>query len=163
MAIHPEQRLSVTFSIYLSVVGSAYAISSLLTLLQSRSVPAGAWRYGDHPEDDKVAGPFLLMAVTRRAASCSPRPSTPRTELVVDQQSSRPDRRPDLGLITPISLAWSPDTANPRHLSAAVLEHPFCVGVLALHQRRRDQPRRHDDEALLRPDLPVVARTVSAR
>jgi voltage-gated potassium channel len=33
----PAQRLWVTFSIYLSVVGWAYAIGSLLTLLQDRS------------------------------------------------------------------------------------------------------------------------------
>jgi voltage-gated potassium channel len=33
----PAQRLWVTFSIYLSVIGWAYAIGSLLTLLQDRS------------------------------------------------------------------------------------------------------------------------------
>ena len=42
------QRLWVTFSIYLSVVGWAYAIGSLLTLLQDRA-SGRRWRCGGSP------------------------------------------------------------------------------------------------------------------
>ena len=54
------------------------------------------------------------------------------------------------------------DAGNPHHLSAAGLAHPFCVGVLALTNDDETNLAVTMAAALLRPDLPVVARTVSA-
>jgi hypothetical protein len=74
----PEQRLWVTFSIYLSVVGWAYAIGSLLTLLQDRSFPAGPGAATVQPEGGAAAGALsCCWPATAARASCSPRPSTP--------------------------------------------------------------------------------------
>ena len=44
------QRLWVTVTIYLTVIGWAYAIGSLLALLQDRALPAGARPAALHPQ-----------------------------------------------------------------------------------------------------------------
>jgi voltage-gated potassium channel len=54
------------------------------------------------------------------------------------------------------------DAANPHHLSAAGLDHPFCAGVLALTNDDETNLAVTMTAALLRPELPVVSRTVSA-
>ena len=72
-----DQRLWVTFSIYLSVIGWAYAIGSLLTLLQDRVVPAGAGAAAVHPQGGAAARAVPAarrLRPGRRAAR--PRPST---------------------------------------------------------------------------------------
>jgi hypothetical protein len=54
------------------------------------------------------------------------------------------------------------DAANPHHLSAAGLDHLFCAGVLALTNDDETNLAVTMTARLLRPDLPVVSRTVSA-
>jgi Trk K+ transport system NAD-binding subunit len=54
------------------------------------------------------------------------------------------------------------NAANPHHLTAAGLDHPFCSGVLALTSDDETNLAVTMTAALLRPDLPVIARTVSA-
>ena len=77
MAVHPAQRLWVTFSIYLSVVGWAYAIGSLLTLLQDRSFRQALALRRFTGKVARLREPFLLMAGYGRAGrTARPRPST---------------------------------------------------------------------------------------
>jgi voltage-gated potassium channel len=54
------------------------------------------------------------------------------------------------------------DAANPHHLSAAGLGHPSCAGVLALTNDDETNLAVSMAAALVRPDLPVVTRTISA-
>src|SRR4029453_11427037 len=53
------------------------------------------------------------------------------------------------------------DARNPHHLGVAGLGHPCCEGVLALTDDDEANLAVTMAAALLRPDLPVVARTVS--
>jgi len=159
----PAQRLWVTFSIYLSVVGWAYAIGSLLTLLQDRAFrQALAMRRFTR----KVAGlrePFFLMAGYGRAGELLAKDfdALGGQLVVIDDSSDRIDAL-ELGSYHSDIPGLAADAANPHHLNAAGLEHPSCAGVLALTNDDETNLAVTMTAALLRPDLPVVSRTVSA-
>src|SRR4029077_15149019 len=53
------------------------------------------------------------------------------------------------------------DVRNPHHLAVAGLDHPYCSGVLALTSDDEVNLAVTMAAALLRPELPVIARTVS--
>jgi Trk K+ transport system NAD-binding subunit len=81
--------------------------------------------------------------------------------VVIDESSDRVDAL-DLGSYHADIPGLVADASNPHHLSAAGLEHPFCAGVLALTNDDETNLAVTMTAALLRPDLPVVSRTVSA-
>jgi voltage-gated potassium channel len=159
----PGQRLWVTFSIYLSVVGWAYAIGSLLTLAQDRSFrQALALRRFTR----KVAGlrePFLLVVGYGRAGELLAKDfdALGQQLVVIDESPDRVDAL-DLGTYHADIPGLAAAAANPHHLSAAGLDHPFCAGVLALTNDDQTNLAVTMTAALLRPDLPVISRTVSA-
>ena len=158
-----EQRLWVTFSIYLSVVGWAYAIGSLLTLLQDRSFRQALALRRFTRKVARLRQPFLLMAGYGRAGELLAESfdALGQQLVVVDQSADRVDAL-DLGAYRADIPGLVADAANPHHLSAAGLDHPFCAGVLALTNHDETNLAVTMAAALLRPDLPVVARTVSA-
>jgi voltage-gated potassium channel len=53
------------------------------------------------------------------------------------------------------------DAGDPGHLAVAGLGHPYCEGVLAITDNDEANLAAAQAAALLRPDLPVVTRTVS--
>jgi voltage-gated potassium channel len=79
---------------------------------------------------------------------------------VIDESSDRIDAL-DLGSYHADIPGLVADGANPHHLSAAGLEHPSCAGVLALTNDDETNLAATMTAALLRPDLPIVSRTVS--
>src|SRR5215210_6497282 len=81
--------------------------------------------------------------------------------VVVDESPDRIDAL-DLGSYHADIPGLVADAANPHHLSTAGLDHPFCAGVLALTNDDETNLAVTMAAALLRPDLPVVSRTVSA-
>jgi voltage-gated potassium channel len=159
----PAQRLWVTFSIYLSVVGWAYAIGSMLTLVQDRSFrQALAFRRFTR----KVEGlrePFLLVAGFGRAGELLAKDFDELGQqiVVIDESSDRVDAL-DLGSYHADIPGLAADASNPHHLSAAGLGHPFCSGVLALTNDDETNLAVTMTAALVRPDLPVITRTISA-
>jgi len=158
----PAQRLWVTVTIYLSVVGWAYAIGSMLTLLQDRSFrQALALRRFTH----KVAGlrePFLIVVGYGRAGELLAKAfdALGQQLVVVDESPDRVDAL-DLAAYRSDIPGLVADAGNPHHLSAAGLDHPRCAGVLALTDNDQTNLAITMTVALLRPDLPVVSRTVS--
>ena len=158
----PAQRLWVTFSIYLSVVGWAYAIGSLLTLLQDRSFRQALALRRFTRKVSRLREPFLLMAGYGRAGELLAKAfdTLGQQLVVIDESSDRIDAL-DLGSYHSDIPGLVADAANPHHLSAAGLDHPFCAGVLALTNNDETNLAVTMTAALLRPDLPVVARTVS--
>jgi voltage-gated potassium channel len=159
----PAQRLWVTFSIYLSVVGWAYAIGSLLTLLQDRSFRQALALRRFTRKVSRLREPFLLMAGYGRAGELLAKAfdTLGQQLVVIDESSERVDAL-DLGSYHSDIPGLVADAANPHHLSAAGLDHPFCAGVLALTNDDETNLAVTMTAALLRPDLPVVSRTVSA-
>ena len=159
----PGQRLWVTFSIYLSVVGWAYAIGSLLTLLQDRSFRHALALRRFTGKVARLREPFLLLVGFGRAGELLAKDfdALGQQLVVIDESSDRVDAL-DLGSYHADIPGLVADAANPRHLSAAGLEHPYCAGVLALTNDDETNLLVTMTAALLRPDLPVVSRTVSA-
>jgi voltage-gated potassium channel len=158
----PAQRLWVTFSIYLSVVGWAYAIGSLLTLVQDRSFRHALALRRFTRKVARLREPFLLMAGYGRAGELLTKSfdALGQQLVVIDESSDRIDAL-DLGSYHADIPGLRADAANPQHLSAAGLEHPSCAGVLALTNDDETNLAVTMTAALVRPELPVVSRTVS--
>ncbi|HEY5820502.1 MAG TPA: NAD-binding protein [Propionibacteriaceae bacterium] len=159
----PAQRLWVTFVIYLSVVGWAYAIGSLLTIVQDRSFRQALALRRFTGKVARLREPFLLVVGYGRAGELLAQAfdALGQQLVVVDESADRIDAL-DLGSYHADIPGLVADAANPHHLNAAGLEHPFCSGVLALTNNDETNLAVTMTAALLRPDLPVVSRTVSA-
>ena len=158
------QRLWVTFSIYLSVVGWAYAIGSLLTLIQDRSFRQALALRRFTGRVARLREPFLLLVGYGRAGELLAKDfDALGQQLVVDRRVVRSDRRARSGFLPRRHPGPGgrrrqpapPDRGRPRpSLSAA--------GVLALTNDDQTNLAVTMTAALLRPDLPVISRTVSA-
>lgn len=157
------QRLWVTFTIYLSVVGWAYAIGSLLTLLQDRAFRQALALQRFTRKVARLREPFFLMAGYGQAGELLAKDfdALGQQLVVIDSSSDRVDAL-DLGSYHADIPGLVADASNPHHLASAGLDHPFCAGVLALTDDDETNLAVTMAAALLRPDLPVVARTVSA-
>jgi Trk K+ transport system NAD-binding subunit len=158
----PAQRLWVTFSIYLSVIGWAYAIGSLLTLIQDRSFRQALALRRFTGKVARLREPFLLIVGYGRAGELLAEDfdALGQQLVIVDESSDRIDAL-DLGSYHADIPGLVADAANPHHLTAAGLDHPFCAGVLALTNDDQTNLAVTMSAALLRPDLPVISRTVS--
>jgi voltage-gated potassium channel len=156
------QRLWVTFAIYLSVVGWAYAIGSLLTLLQDQSFRQALALRRFTGRVARLREPFLLLVGFGRAGELLAKAFDGLgTQLVViDESADRVDAL-ELGSYHADIPGLVADAANPHHLASAGLESPFCRGVLALTNSDETNLAVTMSAALLRPDLPVIARTIS--
>jgi Trk K+ transport system NAD-binding subunit len=162
---HPftgAQRLWVTATIYLTVIGWAYAIGSLLTLLQDRAFRQALALQRFTRTVSRLREPFLLIVGYGRTGRLLGHSldALGRRFVVLDSSAERVDAL-DVDSYHADVPGLVADAGDPRTLGLAGLEHPGCEGVLALTA---------DDEvnlvvtmtaALLRPDLPVIARTVS--
>ena len=157
------QRLWVTFSIYLSVIGWAYAIGSLLTLLQDRAFRQALAFRGFTRRVARMSEPFWLLAGYGRAGELLSKDfdALGQQVVVIDQSSDRVDAV-DLGAYHMDIPGLVADASNPHHLNAAGLAHPFCAGVLAMTNDDETNLAVTMTVALLRPDLPMITRTISA-
>ena len=158
-----NQRMWVTISIYLTVVGWAYAIGSLLALVQDRAASARRWRCSTSPARSGGCGePFLLIAGYGQTGELLARSldALGRRFVVIDSDSGRIDDL-DLDAYHADVPGLVGDARDPGHLAVAGLGHPYCEGVLALTDDDEANLAVTMTAALLRPDLPVIARTVS--
>jgi voltage-gated potassium channel len=157
-----NQRMWVTISIYLTVVGWAYAIGSLLALVQERSFRQAIALQHFTRKVRRLGEPFLLIAGYGQTGELLARSldALGRRFVVVDNDSGRID---DLYLDS--YHADVPglvgDAGDPGHLAVAGLGHPCCEGVLAITDNDEANLAVTQAAALLRPDLPVITRTVS--
>jgi voltage-gated potassium channel len=159
----PAQRLWVTFSIYLSVIGWAYAIGALLTLVQDRAFRQALALRRFTGKVARLREPFLLMAGYGRAGELLAKDfdALGQQLVVIDESPNRVDAL-DLGSYHSDIPGLVADASNPQHLAAAGLDHPFCAGVLALTNDDETNLAVTMTAALLRPELPIVSRTISA-
>lgn len=157
-----NQRMWVTISIYLTVIGWAYAIGSLLALLQDRAFRHALALQHFRRKVNRLREPFLLVAGYGRTGELLGHSfdALGRRFVVLDSDENRVD---DLELASyradvPALVA---DARDPGHLGVAGLDHPRCEAVLALTDDEETNLAVVMTAALLRPDLPVVARTTS--
>ncbi len=157
-----NQRMWATISIYLSVIGWAYAIGSLLTLVQDRSFRSALALQRFRRKVRHLREPFLLFAGYGQTGELLGKAFDAMGQqfVVID---AKPERIDSLDLVSYHAdvPALTGDVSNPHHLAVAGLDNPYCSGVLALTSD--DEVNLHVTMAasLLRPELPVIARVVS--
>jgi voltage-gated potassium channel len=157
-----NQRMWVTISIYLTVVGWAYAIGSLLALVQERSFRQALALQHFTRKVRRLAEPFLLIAGYGQTGELLARSldALGRRFVVIDNDAGRID-----DLYLDAYHADVPglvgDAGDPGLLAVAGLGHPCCEGVLAITDNDEANLAITQAAALLRPDLPMITRTVS--
>ncbi|WP_209306312.1 NAD-binding protein [Blastococcus sp. CT_GayMR19] len=157
-----NQRMWVTISIYLTVVGWAYAIGSLLALLQDRSFRSALALQRFTRKVARLGEPFVLVAGYGRAGELlgHSMDALGRRFVVLDNAAERID-----GLELESYHADVPglaaDVRDPGHLGVAGLGHASCEAVVALTDDDEANLAVVMSAALLRPDVPVIARATS--
>jgi voltage-gated potassium channel len=162
---HPftaAQRLWVTASIYLTVIGWAYAIGSLLALLQDRAFRQALALQRFTRQVTRLHEPFLLIVGHGRTGELLSHAfdELGRRVVVIDSSEERIDAL-ELGSYRHDIPALVADGRDPGHLAVAGLGNLRCQAVLALTNDDEANLAVAMTAALLRPDLPVVARTIS--
>jgi voltage-gated potassium channel len=156
------QRMWVTGTIYLTVIGWAYAIGSLLSLVQDRAFrQALALRHVSR-KVTRLREPFLLVSGYGQAGETfgASLDALGRRFTVVDISESRIDALEIASYRADVPGVVG-DARDPHVLGVAGLGHPYCEGVLALTGDDEANLAVTMAAALLRPELPVVARTTS--
>ncbi|NMO52836.1 potassium channel protein [Actinoplanes sp. TBRC 11911] len=162
---HPftaAQRMWVMFAIYLTVIGWAYGIGSLLTLVQDRTFRQALALQRFTRTVARLREPFLLMVgFGQTGRLLAERLDLIGRRLVVLDTASGNIDSLDIGAYHADVPALVADVQDPRMLAVAGLEQPWCEGVLALTDDDETNLLVSMTAALVRPELPVVARTVS--
>ncbi|MFV0457468.1 MAG: NAD-binding protein [Actinomycetales bacterium] len=153
------QRLWVTISIYASVIGWAYSIGTLFSLVQDTSFrdALALQRFGRQVR--RMREPFRIVAGYGNAGRviCRVLDASAHRVVVIDSRQDRIDQ-----LATDQLAADAPgisaDISRPAMLGLAGLGHRDCAGVLAVTNDNNTNLNIVMAVHLLRPDLPVIAR-----
>ena len=162
-AFTDAQRLWVIVCIYSTVVAWAYAIGALLTLLQDRAFRSALAVQHFERKVGRLSEPFLLVAGYGETGALLVRSFDllGRRLVVLDLSADKIDAL-ELTSYRGDVPALAADVRSPHQLRRAGLQSRWCEGVLALTDDDEANLAVAQAVALLRPDLPVVARTVSA-
>ena len=158
----PAQRMWVTLTIFLSVTGWAYAIGSLLSLVQDQGFRQALARRSFTKSVRRMGEPFLLLVGYGNASKMLARSldDMGRRFVVMDVNHERvssvelDDYRAD-------APALQGDARDTGLLTLAGLGHGTCEGVVALAGDDETNLDVAMTTALLRPELPVIARSSS--
>jgi voltage-gated potassium channel len=158
----PAQRLWVIATIYLTVIGWAYAIGSVLSLLQERTFRQALALRLFTRKVTRLREPFLLIVGHGATGELVSRSfdELGKRVVVVDIDDTRIDAL-ELGSYHADVPGLVADARDPGHLGVAGLANPRCTAVLALTNDDEANLTVTMTAALLRPDLTVIARTVS--
>jgi voltage-gated potassium channel len=157
-----NQRMWVTISIFLTVIGWAYAIGSLLSLLNDRAFRSAVALQQFRRKVARLAEPFVVVAGYGRTGELLGHSldALGRRFVVLDLQPQRID---DLELDSYHAdvPGLAADARDPGHLSVAGLDHPSCEAVAALSDDDEANLAVVMTAALLRPEVAVIARATS--
>ncbi len=161
-SFNDSQRMWLTLSIYLTVVGWAYAIGTLLALIQDSSFRQALALQSFRRRVRRLHEPFWLVAghgmtgeiVGKRLDALS------RRFVVLDIDQARVDLL-DLGAYSADVPALVADARNVDVLEVGGLGSPYCAGVLALTDDEEANLALTMCAAALRPELPVIVRASS--
>ena len=153
------QRLWVTFSIYLSVVGWAYTIGSVFSLTQDATFREVLYRGWIALRVRKLAEEFYIVCGYGQSGRAMCR-AFDRMGLRVVVIESRPERAAGIAVedyrLPPLVIRG--DARTPEVLIDAGVLSPLCQGVLALSSGDSNNQSVAISTAMLRPGLRVVAR-----
>ncbi|MDR2895798.1 MAG: NAD-binding protein [Propionibacteriaceae bacterium] len=164
---HPfsvQQRWWIIVTIYLSVVGWAYTIARLMSLLQDQAFTAAYATQAVRRTITHLREPFTIVVgygyIGRTVARSLD--ELDRRIVVLDQDNTPIER-----LATDLLVQEVPgicgDARNPAVLGLAGLDHPDCEAVLALTGDEAVNLAVVMTCSLLRPGLPVIARATTRR
>jgi voltage-gated potassium channel len=157
-AFTPAQRMWVTFAIFLSVVGWAYAVGSLLSLIQDKAFRHALARRRFARQVAKMNEPFWVLVGYGAAATRVARflDDMNRRFVVVDDDEVRVAAVALAAYYadTPALLA---DATRTDRMVSAGLGYRHCEGVLALTGDDSINLDVAMTTAMLRPDLRVIA------
>lgn len=156
------QRLWVTICIYLTVIAWAYAIGTVFALLGDKGFKTALSAQRFTRVVSHIRQPFQLLVGFGQAGELVARSLDDMDKRLV-AIDTKPDRIDALELAAfhtdvPGHVG---DGRNPEELINAGLMSPHCSGVIALTDDDEANLAVVMAAALLRPDLPVVARTTS--
>src|SRR4051794_40965421 len=162
---HPftaAQRMWVTVTIFLAVIGWAYAIGSLLSLMQDQGFRQALARRSFTKAVRRMREPFLLLVGYGNAAKMLARSldDMGRRFVVIDKQDTRVSAV-ELDSYRADAPALLGDARDTGLMTVAGLGHGTCEGVVALAGDDETNLDVAITTALLRPDLPVIARSGS--
>lgn len=156
------QRMWVTLAIFLAVIGWAYAIGSLLSLMQDQGFRQALARRSFTRSVRRIREPFLLLVGYGNAAKMLGRSldDMGRRFVVIDNSDKRVSAV-ELDSYRADAPALHGDARDTGLLTLAGLGHGTCAGVVALAGDDETNLDVAMTTALLRPDLPVIARSGS--
>jgi len=158
-AFSDAQRMWVTISIYLTVVGWSYSIVTLIALLQDKGFQNTLTVNRFSRRVRLIKEPFYLICGCGETGNliCQTLDRTGHAFVVIEKNELRVQEL-DLQDFKTDTPALAADASNPDNLLLAGLKHPKCRAVLAV---------TNDEEAnlavaiavrLLNPSLAVIAR-----
>lgn len=162
-AFTDAQRLWVTFCIFLSVIGWAYAIGKLLGVLQDRGFRQALLVERFERAVNNLREPFYLICGYGETGQLLCRSLDHRNLrfVVLDQDSRRLDEL-DLQDYRASAPGFTGDVRLPEVLKRAGLVSPHCQGVLALTGDDAANLAIAIATRLLHPEIPVLCRTSHA-
>jgi voltage-gated potassium channel len=158
-AFNTVQRVWVSVSIYLTVIGWAYAIGSLLSTLRDRSLRY-AWDLQRlRREVRHLPEPFWIIAGYGETGELLGLglDDLGRRFVAIDVDDARIQVL-DLGSYRASVPGIVGDARNPDVLDVAGIAQPRCAGVIAVTDDEEANLAVSMAAAVLRPDLPVMAR-----
>jgi Trk K+ transport system NAD-binding subunit len=164
LAFNDTQRMWVTLSIYLTVIGWAYALGTLFALLQSRAFLQALGSQRFRRQVRRLRSPFWILAGHGQTGELLGRwlDGLGHQFVALDLLDDRLDVL-DLGSYSGAVPALAADAGNPEVLVEAGLLSACCVGVLALTDDEEVNLAITMTSSLLRPDVPVIVRSTSQR
>ncbi len=155
------QRAWVIVTIYLSVVAWAYAIGSVLALLQDRGFREALGLQRFERQVRRLGEPFLILCGFGQAGEVVARAldANGHRLVVIDAEPGRVEAL-DLASFHSDVPGLCADASDPHELRRAGLQSKHCAGVIALTNDDEANLAITMGSALLRPDLPVVCRTL---
>lgn len=157
------QRLWVTFAIYLSVIGWAYTLGSVVALANDAPFRAMLRRSIFNWQARGIVEPFYVLCGYGQSGSKLARaidrlgnrlvivdPSTQRTAPIAIEEYATP----------PLTL--SADARLADVLVDCGIRSPFCLGLIALAGEDEVNQAIAIDARVLNPSIPIIARAKSA-
>ncbi|MCP4595690.1 potassium channel protein [Neptuniibacter sp.] len=161
-AFTPAQRMWTLFSIYATVIAWLYGIGTSLALLQEPMFGRMLRRRSFKRNIAQINEPFYLICGYGVTGSVIVRQLVRRDihVVVLDIESDRIDalEMDDLSFEVPALCA---DAALPDVLDDAGLQHPKCIGVMAVTDNDQTNLSIAIASKLLCPDRMVISRTES--
>ena len=153
------QRMWIEACIFMTVIGWAYVIGTLLSLIQSSAFQRALATQRFRTKVKRIHEPFLVVCGYGQAGRqvCQQLDAAGRRFVVVDEEPERLDRIMTDELLTEVP-ALTADASVPAILGLSGLSHPNCEGVLALTDDDVDNLAIVMAATVLRPNLSVIAR-----